>query len=875
MPMGKRRREESSNGQPCKRADGEGEYPPPHQLESELFESYYKESGVVPEGEWDQFLSTLKQPLGVSFRITGHKDDPSAQSLLGYMERTHISRLGSLVLDDQTLPAPYPIAWYPGRLAWRFDVSRAILRGKGALKNDDSPAARTLAAFHTFLMAETELGMIARQEEVSMVPPMFMDVQPGMAVADLCASPGSKTQQLIEAINPPLPIAPPAAAGEDSACAPLLGPSGLVIANDMDYRRCHLLVHQAKRLNSPALIVTNHDATMLPTKMALPLSGAEDTPANRSLRFDRVLCDVPCSGDGTLRKAPDLWRRWSDGLGLGVHKMQLSILMRGLQMLVPGGRLVYSTCSMNPIEDEAVVSQALLALGTEQYSLVDVSHELTGLKRNPGITKWRVRSDGTWFNTIEEVEAARAAHKAAAKGGGSAGGGSAGGGATAAADKGEGSAAASTEGEASASASVSASASASASASKGSNGLHRLVSTMFAPSVEALEAMHIERCMRVLPHQQDTGGFFIAVLQRSLKATDAADGDKADASAAAGESKAPAMVDPKLLASGAGNVRPGDWLCTGCGAHCFAKRDTCFKCGGERPAVSQGADGGGGGGGDGGDGGGGAAGSSEAAPQGAPASAPLTSRIPSQKGTPAAPHVLCALHCGPRNNGKYDALYQLTPSWHEELRAFFGLGESFPSSQLVTRSVTGKAIFFIGTAVLSLLTADAASKFKLVNTGTKILEKAEHRDGVAFPFRLCQEGAAWFAQHMTASPQRVFLSTVDLLLLLQRRSMPIAAFKSEELRAALTASRPGALVIVHDPLGMRDLDYGKPLPLVLAATRFTQPMVELVVKQAEAISLYNRTAGRDHAPLAPLPEAGASDGQVADAAAAAVDAGTA
>ena len=51
-----------------------------------------------------------------------------------------------------------------------------------------------------------------------------------------------------------------------------------------------------------------------------------------SLRFDRVLCDVPCSGDGTLRKAPDLWRRWSDGLGLGVHRMQLAILLRGMQV---------------------------------------------------------------------------------------------------------------------------------------------------------------------------------------------------------------------------------------------------------------------------------------------------------------------------------------------------------------------------------------------------------------------------------------------------------------------------------------------------------------------------------------------------------------
>merc|ERR1719424_615631 len=115
---------------------------------------------------------------------------------------------------------------------------------------------------------------------------------------------------------------------------------------------------------------------MLPTKMANSLDGVGESVQDRasySLRFDRILCDVPCSGDGTLRKAPDLWRRWSDGLGLGVHRMQFNVLTRGLQMLVPGGRLVYSTCSMNPIEDEAVVANALLDLGPDTYSLVDVS----------------------------------------------------------------------------------------------------------------------------------------------------------------------------------------------------------------------------------------------------------------------------------------------------------------------------------------------------------------------------------------------------------------------------------------------------------------------------------------------------------------------
>eukprot|EP00966_Prymnesium_polylepis_P331463 7387023-Prymnesium_polylepis.1 len=175
-----------------------------------------------------------------------------------------------------------------------------------------------------------------------MVPPCLLDVQPGHRVIDMCASPGSKTQQIIEALTARVDSAD----GADGADAPLLpGATGLegsslVVANDADYKRCHLLVHQAKRLHSPALVVTHHDATLIPTRMAAP-AGLEEWRGDKAqhISFDRVLCDVPCSGDGTLRKSPDLWRRWGDGLALGVHRAQLGILVRGLQMLLPGGRV--------------------------------------------------------------------------------------------------------------------------------------------------------------------------------------------------------------------------------------------------------------------------------------------------------------------------------------------------------------------------------------------------------------------------------------------------------------------------------------------------------------------------------------------------------
>ena len=85
----------------------------------------------------------------------------------------------------------------------------------------------------------------------------------------------------------------------------------MVIANDADNARCYMLVHQAKRLQSPCVMIVNHDASILPNMFLSQEGGApyspEDPNSGKIMKFDRVLCDVPCSGDGTLRKNPDIW----------------------------------------------------------------------------------------------------------------------------------------------------------------------------------------------------------------------------------------------------------------------------------------------------------------------------------------------------------------------------------------------------------------------------------------------------------------------------------------------------------------------------------------------------------------------------------------
>lgn len=372
--------------------------------ENSQWEAYYREQGILSPEEFPAFKAACQADLPLTFRITGSGSSRHTRQIRNMMESRYISHLSGLEFEGRPIKAPVPLSWYPENLAWQVEVGKQVIR-----KNPQ------FAQFQRFLVVETEVGNISRQEAVSMIPPLFLDVQPQHSVLDTCASPGSKTVQLLEALH---------SKGAMEA-------TGFVVANDSDYKRSHMLTHQIKRLGSANAIVTNHDAQMYPN---IHVPGG-------ILKFDRILCDVPCSGDGTMRKNYNVWRDWTVGNGLGLHSLQINITARSVQMLNPGGRLVYSTCSLNPIEDEAVVAQILRKY--PQMHLVDVSSDVTSLNRKPGLKNWRVQTkDGKWHEKPED----------------------------------------------------------------------RLARSLFPPSED--EEYNLEHCMRVYPHQQDTGGFFIAVLEK-------------------------------------------------------------------------------------------------------------------------------------------------------------------------------------------------------------------------------------------------------------------------------------------------------------------------------------------------------------------------
>jgi len=189
-------------------------------------------------------------------------------------------------------------------------------------------------------------GLITRQEIVSMLPPLFMDVKAHHSVFDMCAAPGSKTAQILE-----LMMADHLATSGSNKTKP----SGFVIANDSDPKRAFMLTHQINRLNSGNIVITNHLAQNFPELHYTTASKGEDL----RVKFDRICCDVPCSSDAAIRKIPQKWQNWGTKDSQSLHPIQLVILRKAVQMLKVGGKMTYSTCSLNPIENESVVAAAL------------------------------------------------------------------------------------------------------------------------------------------------------------------------------------------------------------------------------------------------------------------------------------------------------------------------------------------------------------------------------------------------------------------------------------------------------------------------------------------------------------------------------------
>lgn len=183
-------------------------------------------------------MDAIKTDLPTTFRVTGFKG--ASQALLNIIESEYFTAYlkSAAEIGDQQKKVPFALPWYPKNHAWQLELSRKDIR-----------RSESFYKLHNFLVSETSAGAISRQEAVSMIPPLVLDVKSHHKVLDMCAAPGSKTAQLIEALH-------------ETSTDKI--PKGFVVANDLDNKRCYMLVHQAKRLNSPCFLVTNEDSAAFP-----------------------------------------------------------------------------------------------------------------------------------------------------------------------------------------------------------------------------------------------------------------------------------------------------------------------------------------------------------------------------------------------------------------------------------------------------------------------------------------------------------------------------------------------------------------------------------------------------------------------------------
>ncbi|XP_077362649.1 RNA cytosine C(5)-methyltransferase NSUN2 [Festucalex cinctus] len=616
--------------------------------ENKLFEQYYKEQGLIPEGEFEQFMDIMREPLPATIRITGYKSH--AKEILHCLKEKYFKDIQELEIDGQKIEAPQPLSWYPDEQAWHTNMSRKIIRKSPLLEK-----------FHQFLVSETESGNISRQEAVSMIPPLLLKIEPQHKILDMCAAPGSKTAQLIEMLHSDMEV-------------PF--PEGFVIANDVDNKRCYLLVHQAKRLNSPCIMVVNHDASCIPTLQIQNADGKKDI-----LFYDRVLCDVPCSGDGTMRKNIDVWKKWTTSNSLHLHGLQLRIAVRGVEQLAVGGRMVYSTCSLNPIEDEAVIA-ALLEKSEGALELVDCSSDLPGLKWMPGVTSWKLMTkEGKWYASWSEVPTSR--HT-------------------------------------------------------------QIRPTMFAPTdAENLAGMRLGRCMRILPHHQNTGGFFVAVLVKKAPMPwnkrypklrkEASCGSEAQTQSSAAPVETPYLPEREEMQEGDGEE-----------AHEGAPKGTCS----------------------------------------------------SDKQDVCGPPPSKRLKLFGYKEDPFVFLREDDPVF-TTMQSFYDLSPNFPKMNVLTRTHEGKKrhLYMVSKELRNVM-LNNSERMKVINTGVKVWSRNSDGEEFGCAFRLAQEGIYTLQPYIRS---RIITVSVEDIKVLLTQENPFLSKLEDDAHAQAKKIVMGSIVLKYIP----------------------------------------------------------------------------
>jgi len=197
------------------------------------------------------------------------------------------------------------------------------------------------------------LGYYYIQELASMLPIISLNPKEGEYFLDLCASPGSKTTQAAAKMNN----------------------KGNIIANEVSMGRIIILCANIERCAVTNTIVTKKDGVAFCNKIR---------KYNPELKFDKILVDAPCSGEGTLRSTPKTYDAWSMNTIKSLSTLQKQLFREAFRTLKVGGEIIYSTCTHAPEENEEVVSE-ILNLFEDSIEILPTN---LPIKTREGITSW-------------------------------------------------------------------------------------------------------------------------------------------------------------------------------------------------------------------------------------------------------------------------------------------------------------------------------------------------------------------------------------------------------------------------------------------------------------------------------------------------------
>ncbi|KAK6588206.1 hypothetical protein RS030_6907 [Cryptosporidium xiaoi] len=408
-----------------------------------LFEWYYRSQGICnSESEYNELFEAIRRPLPISFRT--NMSHQQVKLLIYVMENSILTANGR---EEQLSMLKFRKDKLSKECIFYniYDLSRSEMKKE--------PGCDKL---REFIKSQDIFGTISSQECVSMLPSAVLDINStNLRVLDLCSAPGSKSMNILDYMN-----VNTKQENEEKARLGAKMCNGIVVMNDVCPRRINTLITRINRMPSPSAIVTCIDATFMPNLL--------NKRNKECFKFDRILADVPCSSDGTMRKNGDILKNWKLEKALHLHKKQLSILSRAYRLLDEYGKLVYSTCSLNPIENEAVIS-ALLQKYDDAVLFPPVNIINSNFNLSTGLDDWLVYcspSCGPLNNSYNQnfqnndAQDRNCCHS------------------------------------------------------------NKYISPSMFPNKEWKEKKHYEKCVRVLPHKNNTGGFFFAIISKKPNGND-------------------------------------------------------------------------------------------------------------------------------------------------------------------------------------------------------------------------------------------------------------------------------------------------------------------------------------------------------------------